>query len=54
MALVNYEQDGEVVTLTNDNETRSFEIISIEPAPVDVTVPDPSLSEAPAEPVTAE
>ena len=45
---------GEVVTLTNDNETRSFEIISIEPAPVDVTPPDSSMSEAPTEAVAAE
>src|SRR3954467_14012060 len=44
---------GEVVTLTDDDETRRFAIISIEPAPVDVAPPDPSLAEV-AEPVAAE
>jgi transcription elongation GreA/GreB family factor len=44
---------GEVVTLTDHDETRRFAIISIEPAPVDVTPPDPSLAEV-AEPVAAE
>jgi transcription elongation GreA/GreB family factor len=44
---------GEVVTLTDHEETRRFAIISIEPAPVDVTPPDPSLAEV-AEPVAAE
>jgi transcription elongation GreA/GreB family factor len=45
---------GEVVTLTDHDETRRFAIISIEPAPVDVTPPDPSLTEVAAEPVAAE
>ncbi len=40
---------GEVVTLADQEETRQFAIISIEPAPVDVTPPDPSLLEVPAE-----
>jgi transcription elongation GreA/GreB family factor len=44
---------GEIVTLSDDAETRRFAIISIEPAPVDVTPPDPSLAEVP-EPVAAE
>jgi transcription elongation GreA/GreB family factor len=45
---------GEVVTLTDQDETRRFAIISIEPAPIDVTPPDPSLLEVSAEPVAAE
>jgi hypothetical protein len=45
---------GEVVTLTDDDETRRFAIISIDPAPVDITPPDPSLTEVEAEAVTAE
>jgi len=45
---------GEVVTLTDEAETRRFAIISIEAAPVDVTAPDPSLTEIQAEPVAAE
>ena len=45
---------GEVVTLSDENETRRFAIISIDPAPVDVTPPDPSLTEVPAETVAAE
>jgi transcription elongation GreA/GreB family factor len=45
---------GEVVTLTDHEDTRRFAILSIEPAPVDVTPPDPSLTEIPAEPVAAE
>lgn len=45
---------GEVVTLTDHEETRRYAIISIDPAPVDVTPPDPSLVEIEAEPVTAE
>jgi transcription elongation GreA/GreB family factor len=45
---------GEVVTLTDDDATRRFAIISIEPAPVDVTPPDPSPVEIEAEAVTAE
>jgi transcription elongation GreA/GreB family factor len=44
---------GEIVTLSDDDETRRFAIISIDPAPVDVTPPDPSLTEV-AEPVAAE
>jgi transcription elongation GreA/GreB family factor len=43
---------GEIVTLTDEIETRRFAIISIEPAPVDVTPPDPSLTEIIAEPVS--
>ena len=45
---------GEVVTLNDNEETRRFAIISIEPAPVDVTPPDPSLTEIEAQPVAAE
>jgi transcription elongation GreA/GreB family factor len=45
---------GEVITLTDHDTTRRFAIISIEPAPVDVTAPDPSLTEVEAEPVAAE
>jgi transcription elongation GreA/GreB family factor len=44
---------GEVVTLPDHEETRRYAIISIEPAPVDVAPPDPSLAEV-AEPVAAE
>lgn len=44
---------GEIVTLSDETETRRFAIISIEPAPVDVTPPDPSLTEVAAEPVAA-
>ena len=44
---------GEVVTLTDHEETRRFAIISIDPAPVDVTPPDPSLTEVAAEPMAA-
>ncbi|HVF70507.1 MAG TPA: GreA/GreB family elongation factor [Chthoniobacterales bacterium] len=40
---------GEIVTLTDQDDTRRYAIISIDPAPVDVTPPDPSLSEVPAE-----
>lgn len=43
---------GEVVTLTDHEETRRYAIISIDPAPVDVTPPDPSLVEI-EEPVAA-
>lgn len=42
---------GEVVTLTDHEETRRYAIISIDPAPVDVTPPDPSPVEVEAEPV---
>jgi transcription elongation GreA/GreB family factor len=45
---------GEIVSLTDEHETRRFAIISIEAAPVDVTPPDPSLTEFIAEPVAAE
>lgn len=45
---------GEIVTLTDETETRRFAIISIDPAPVDVTPPDPSLTEIVAEPVAAD
>ena len=45
---------GEVVTLTDHEDPRRFAILSIEPAPVDVTPPDLSLTEIPAEPVAAE
>lgn len=44
---------GEVVTLSDEDETRRFAIISIKPAPVDVTPPDPSPVEIEAEPVAA-
>ena len=45
---------GEVVTLSDHDETRRFGIISIDPAPVDVTPPDPSLAEIEAEAVAVE
>ena len=45
---------GEIVTLTDHDQTRRFAIISIDAAPVDVTPPDPSLTEIPAEAVAAE
>src|SRR6476469_41986 len=45
---------GVIVNLPDQEETRRFAIISIEPAPVDVTPPDPSLTEITAEPVAAE
>jgi transcription elongation GreA/GreB family factor len=46
---------GEIISLTDDDETRRFAIISIDPAPLDVTPPDPSLTEIPAaEAVAAE
>ena len=45
---------GEIVTLSDEHETRRFAILSIEPAPVDVTPPDPSLTEIEAEAVSAE
>jgi transcription elongation GreA/GreB family factor len=45
---------GEIVTLTDDDTSRRFAIISIDPAPVDVTPPDPSLVEIEAEAVAAE
>ncbi|MEY2577028.1 MAG: hypothetical protein QOF80_2515 [Verrucomicrobiota bacterium] len=45
---------GEVVTLTDDDLTRRFAIISIGPAPVDITPPDPSPVEVEAEAVAAE
>jgi transcription elongation GreA/GreB family factor len=45
---------GEVVTLADEAESRRFAIISIEPAPVDITPPDPSLTEVPAEAVGVE
>jgi transcription elongation GreA/GreB family factor len=40
---------GEIVTLSDETEARRFAIISIEPAPVDVTPPDPALTEIPVE-----
>jgi transcription elongation GreA/GreB family factor len=45
---------GEVVTLTDHDQTRRFAIISIDPAPVDVTPPDPSLTELAAVATAAE
>jgi transcription elongation GreA/GreB family factor len=45
---------GEIVTLADHEQTRRYAIISIDAAPVDVTPPDPSLTEIAAEPVTAE
>jgi transcription elongation GreA/GreB family factor len=44
---------GEIVTLPDHEETRRYAIISIDPAPVDVTPPDPSLAEV-GEPVAVE
>jgi transcription elongation GreA/GreB family factor len=46
-ALLGYKL-GEIVTLTDHEETRRFAIISIDPAPVDVNPPDPSLTEVEA------
>ena len=43
---------GEVVTLTDHDHTRRYAIISIDQAPVDVTPPDPTLTEV-AEPAAA-
>lgn len=45
---------GEIITLTDHEQTRRYAIISIEPAPVDITPPDPSLTEIPAEALAAE
>jgi len=45
---------NESVPLSHDEETRSFTIVSITPAPVDVATPDPSLTEITEEPVAAE
>ena len=45
---------GEIVTLSDETETRRFAILSIEPAPVDVTPPDPSLTEMPVEAASVE
>lgn len=45
---------NESVGLSHDEETRSFTIVSITPAPVDVATPDPSLTEITEEPVAAE
>jgi transcription elongation GreA/GreB family factor len=45
---------GEIVTLTDHEQTRRYAIISIDAAPVDVTPPDPSLTQVIAEPVAAE
>jgi transcription elongation GreA/GreB family factor len=45
---------GEIVALSDEHETRRFAIISIDAAPVDVTPPDPSLTEIVAEPVAAQ
>lgn len=42
---------GEVITLADHEQTRRYAIISIDPAPVDVTPPDPSLTEIAAETV---
>ena len=36
---------GEVVTLNSDDGASNFEIISIEPAPIDQTAPNPSVTE---------
>ena len=44
---------GEVVTLTDHEQTRRYAIISIDPAPMDVTPPDPTLTEVAAESVAA-
>jgi len=45
---------GEIITLPDHEQTRRYAIISIEPAPVDVTPPDPSLTEVPAEALATE
>lgn len=52
-ALLGHTVD-EAVTLSHDNETRRFVIVSIEPAPVDVAPADTSLTEITQEPVAAE
>ena len=45
---------GEVVTLSDESETRRLAILAIAPAPIDVTPPDPSLTDIPVEEVVAE
>src|SRR5207244_3858658 len=45
---------GEVVTLNTDHATANFEIVSIEPAPIDETTPDSTLFVTASEPVAAE
>ena len=45
---------GEVVTLNTEHATANFEIVSIEPAPIDETTPDSTLFVTASEPVAAE
>ena len=45
---------GEFVTLNTEHATANFEIVSIEPAPIDETTPDSTLFVTASEPVAAE
>jgi transcription elongation GreA/GreB family factor len=47
-------KSGEVVTLNTEHATANFEIVSIEPAPIDETTPDSTLFVTASEPVAAE
>ena len=47
-------KSGEVVTLNTEHATANFEIVSIEPAPLDETTPDSTLFVTASEPVAAE
>jgi len=52
-ALLGHKPD-EVVTLNTEHATANFEIVSIEPAPIDETTPDSTLFVTASEPVAAE
>ena len=47
-------KSGEVVTLNTEHATANFEIVSIDPAPIDETTPDSTLFVTASEPVAAE
>src|SRR5438445_2326776 len=47
-------KSGEVVTLNTEHATANFEIVSIEPAPLDETPPDSTLFVTASEPVAAD
>jgi len=47
-------KSGEFVTLNTEHATANFEIVSIEPAPIDETTPDSTLFVTASEPVAAE
>ncbi|PYL83937.1 MAG: hypothetical protein DMF17_12170 [Verrucomicrobia bacterium] len=47
-------KSGEFVTLNTEHATANFEIVSIEPAPLDETTPDSTLFVTASEPVAAE